>query len=150
MDFLPRYQTFETFPADPNRGLDTIPTFASFTKDVCNRRMVLNNESIYPGPKTTSLLLSGNGSTRLYARSLMIMPPLPDTTMPFNVMCLSGTLFTFVIGSWMNVLVRKTSEGVKRKLTKEEPEKSKLRKLLDSLKNKFFGSKRARNSEDDS
>ena len=150
MDFLPRYQPFETFPADPNRGLDTTPTFASFTKDVCNRKKDLNHQhadNIYPSQKATSLLFPTNGGTMLYARSLIIMPPLPDTTMPFNVLCLSGTLFTFVIGSLMNVLVRKTTASVKRKLTGEDPEKSKVRKLLDNLTNKILGVKKAGNSE---
>jgi hypothetical protein len=55
--------------------------------------------------------------------------------MPFNVISLSCTLWAFVLGSLLNILVRRGTESVKRELTGEK-EKRPLDKLKEKLKEK--------------
>jgi hypothetical protein len=56
--------------------------------------------------------------------------------MPFNVISLSCTLWAFVLGSLLNILVRRGTESVKRKLTGEK-EKRMIDKIRDKLKDKM-------------
>ena len=60
------------------------------------------------------------------------MPPVPDMSMPFNVISLSCTLWAFVLGSIINILVRRGTESVKRELTGE-----KEKRPIDRLKEKL-------------
>merc|ERR1711957_325829 len=72
-------------------------------------------------------------STTLYSPSLLLIPPVPDMSMPFNVISLSCTLWAFVLGSLLNILVRRGTESVKRELTGEK-EKRPLDKVKEKLK----------------
>ena len=38
---------------------------------------------------------------------VVVMPPIPDISIPFNVAGLVGTLYTLVMGATLNVLLRK-------------------------------------------
>merc|ERR1712087_44515 len=74
IDFDEVYLPFQKMPADPNRGIDLFPSRATFA-------------------------LGQYSHTTLYSDSLLIMPPVPDMSMPFNVISLSCTLWAFVLGS---------------------------------------------------
>jgi hypothetical protein len=65
----------------------------------------------------------------LYSQSVLLLMPLPDMSMPFNVLSLSCTLFAFIAGSLINVLVRRGTEHVKYQLDPSSKPKSKLDKL---------------------
>ena len=70
------------------------------------------------------------------------MPPVPDMSMPFNVISLTCTLYAFVVGSLANLLVRKSSSWAKKALHPEE-HKSTLQQLKEKLRSKsrLFGRK---------
>ena len=133
MEFEPQFLNFERFPADPNRGMDIPPAFVTFSESNCKENR-LSKFQYYDKLKATSKLYPlATDQSILYSNPLLIMPPLPDSTMPFNVVCLSSTLFAFVIGLFLNILVKKTNETVRCRLYNEEPEKSKLKKLVSAL-----------------
>lgn len=108
VDFDEAYLPFQKFPADANRGIDTFPSRAKFTV----------------GAPTT-----------LYSSSILLLPPVPDMSMPFNVISLSCTLWAFVLGSLLNILVRRATESVKTDFTGLR-EKRPIDKLKDKLKSK--------------
>jgi hypothetical protein len=112
VDYDEAYLPFQKFPADPNRGVDVYPSRATFTPITTS-----------PNPQL---------STTLYSSSLLILPPVPDMSMPFNVISLSCTLWAFVLGSLINILVRRSTESVKRELTGEK-EKRPIDKLKEKL-----------------
>jgi len=112
LDFEEVFLPFQKFPADANRGVDVFPSRATFTT-----------------------VMVPACSTTLYSPSLLLIPPVPDMSMPFNVISLSCTLWAFVLGSLLNILVRRGTESVKREFT-GETEKSKLTKLKERIKEK--------------
>ena len=118
LEYKPRFLSFEHFPSDPNRGIDVLPSTGVF---------FLPNTDV------------GDG-TRLYSSSVIIMPPVPDMSMPFNVISLACTLYAFIIGSLVNFLVRKGSQSITDAYKGRKPRnklsklKQKLRKKLQSLR----------------
>ena len=62
--------------------------------------------------------------------------PFVDGSMPFNVITLTSTFVAFVMGTVLNVLVRKAGEGVKEKRF-GKPEA--VRGWKDKLKDKLGG-----------
>jgi hypothetical protein len=77
---------------------------------------------------------TGAGSAQLFSQSVLLLTPLPDMSMPFNVLSLSCTLFAFIVGSLINVLVRRGTERVKYQLDPRSKPKSKLNKLKDKAR----------------
>jgi hypothetical protein len=59
----------------------------------------------------------GGATARLTTEGLLIDVPLPDFSMPFNVITLCSTLVAFFFGSMLNVVVRK---GRRREEEEEE------------------------------
>ena len=116
VDFDEAYLPFQKFPADANRGIDAFPSRAKFTIEAA-------------APIT------------LYSSSLLLLPPVPDMSMPFNVISLSCTLWAFVLGSLLNILVRRATESVKSDFTGEK-EKRPIDKLKEKLKDKIGRLKR--------
>lgn len=104
VEYDPVLLPFEHFPGDPNRGIELFPSMAVFSS------------SCLPDHKL-----------RLCSNSLLLMPPVPDMSMPFNVISLTCTLYAFLFGSLLNLLVRKSSERVQNTYKNKAPEKSKLR-----------------------
>lgn len=135
VDFEEAYLPFQKFPADANRGVDIFPSKATFTL-------------ISPSLETMS------PSVTIYSQSLVILPPVPDMSMPFNVISLSCTLWAFVLGSLLNTLVRRGTESVKRELTGEKEKrpidkvKEKLGKMREAMRRIIRGN-RAGNSKPD-
>jgi hypothetical protein len=116
VDFDEAYLPFQKFPADANRGIDAFPSRATFTIEAA-------------APIT------------LYSSSLLLLPPVPDMSMPFNVISLSCTLWAFVLGSLLNILVRRATESVKSDFTGER-EKRPIDKMKEKLKDKIGRLKR--------
>ena len=75
--------------------------------------------------------------------SVIVMPPVPDLSMPFNVVSLTCTLYAFIIGSLINLLVRKSSKKIADKYYNIQEEsklmkiKAKLWKLKAKVRAKF-------------
>jgi hypothetical protein len=115
LDYEPVLLPFQQFPADPNRGIELPPTIFVFEPECAT------------------------SPVKLYSSPLLLMPPVQDMSMPFNVISLTCTLYAFIIGSLANLLVRKSSEKVKRTLN-PETKKTKLQKLKERLREKLrFG-----------
>lgn len=113
IDFDEVHLPFLKFPADPNRGIDVFPSRAVF--------------------------MSGDDAadtTTLHSPSVLIIPPVPDMSMPFNVISLSCTLWAFVLGSLVNILVRRGTESIKREFT-GEVEKRPIIRIKDMLLSKI-------------
>jgi hypothetical protein len=115
IDFDEAYLPFQKFPADANRGVDIFPSVATFTPEM---------------PSASSK--AAPPSITLFTPSLLLLPPVPDMSMPFNVISLSCTLWAFVLGSLLNILVRRGTESMKRELTGEKEKRiiDKIRELL--------------------
>lgn len=94
LDYDPAFLSINSFPADANRGIELPPVLAIFEPSQCQ------------AAKEASI-----GTTvTLWSNPLLILPPLPDQSMPFNVLSLTGTLvYAFVIGSFLNLVIRKAS-----------------------------------------
>jgi hypothetical protein len=117
LDYDPKYLGFESFSSDPNRGFDLIPSIATFS---CNS----NGMSL---------------STSYFSNSLIIMPPVPDLSMPYNVISLFSTFCALIIGTIINITIKKSREKVRDQLngkvskSKKEAIKEKMRRLLSIL-----------------
>ena len=114
LEYKPRFLSFEHFPSDPNRGIDVLPSTGVFS---------LPNADV-------------NAGVRLYSSSIIIMPPVPDMSMPFNVISLACTLYAFIIGSLINFLVRKGSQSISDAYKGRKP-RNKLTKLKQKLRKKL-------------
>ena len=114
-DYDPRFLSIETFPGDPNRGFE-LPPVRVVVEPLCN---------------------TATGSFALFSESLLFLSPLPDASMPFNVLSLSCTLFAFVIGSILNLLVRRASEKIKFTLNPELQPKSKIQQIKERIRQKI-------------
>ena len=138
MQYTPRFSSFEHYPSDPNRGVDVLPSYGSF-------RFVGNSSADMVCPSGDSSNDTGAdcfsesedvGSVRLYTSSAIVMPPVPDMSMPFNVISLTCTLYAFIIGSMVNFLVRKSSQSVSDAYKGKKGE-SKMAKIKGKLKKKL-------------
>ena len=115
LEYKPRFLSFEHFPSDPNRGVDVLPSSGLF---------FLPNTGVSNG-------------IRLYSSSVIIMPPVPDMSMPFNVISLACTLYAFIVGSIGNFLVRKSSQSISDAYKGRKP-RNKLIKLKEKLRRKLL------------
>jgi len=117
MDYRPAFLSFEHFPGDANRGIEIPPAVATFV------------ETCGVAPTTPVVL---------YSNSLLLLSPVPDMSMPFNVLSMVCSLYAFFIGSLVNLLIRKSSERVQRIYNpSKEPPPSKLKQLLRKGKEKL-------------
>jgi hypothetical protein len=117
IDYDPVLLPFQRFPPDPNRGMELPPSWVVW-----------------------------NSTHTLYSPSLLLLPPVPDMSMPFNIISLTCTLYAFVIGSIINTIVRRGDEKVYFQLYPDERPKTtkeKVQEKLRSMKRKFFARKEA-------
>jgi hypothetical protein len=125
LDYEPALLPFQQFPADANRGIELPPTLFTFGNN--NDASTCTNSSSITATTT-------NTTTTLYSAPLLFMPPVPDMSMPFNVVSLTCTLYAFIVGSVANLLVRKASRRIQCKLLHPEKEhKSTLQRVKEKL-----------------
>ena len=111
LQFGPRFWSLDSIPGDPNRGIELPPLWVDFA----------------------------NGTVS--SNTVLLLAPLPDLSMPFNVLSLSCTLYAFIIGSTMSLLLRKASQSVQEELdpSKKPPSKIQVFKgKLTAFRNKLF------------
>ena len=121
LEYHPAFLSFETFPADPNRGFEVPPFSATFAA---------------PAECVSSSYPPEAGTATLYSSSVLLLTPVPDLSMPFNVLSLTCTLYALIIGAIFNLALRRASERVKYTLNPElEPPSWKNR--LPSWKNRL-------------
>ena len=132
IDYLLKYLSIEQFPPDPNRGIDVVPSFATFTAQSSDQDQFHSNFfSSRP-----------NLSIGLYSNSLLIMPPVPDMSMPFNVLTLTSSFYALIIGTLIKMTVQKSNEKIsdafkgKKKKTKFQIVIERFRTIRQRL---FFG-----------
>ncbi len=130
VDYNPRFLAFERFPADPNRGFDVPPSIASFS---CPLLETFTSAQAQAQVGQVPNIFR----TNVYSNALLIMPPVPDLSMPFNVISITSTLFALIIGTFINLLIHKSRESIKEKFDGNKNPKSKLGKLKDKLKAKI-------------
>lgn len=126
IDYEPMFLPFQLFPADPNRGFDIPPSFVFFTLHNC------------PSVSSISSVSSPNSSCNnpvfaLYSNSLLVMPPVPDMSMPFNVISLCGTCLAILVGTTINLIIKKSSQSVSDALQGVKS-KSPIQKLKEKVK----------------
>jgi hypothetical protein len=114
LDYQPAFLSFQEFPGDPNRGFEMAPAVVTMT---CSNMVP---------PSTT-----------LYSNALLILPPVPDMSMPFNVTSLTCSLYAYVFGGIVAMLVKKSSDKIRHALHPEEKPKSRLVKLKEKIRNKL-------------
>mmetsp|Transcript_14598 Transcript_14598/g.20823 ORF Transcript_14598/g.20823 Transcript_14598/m.20823 type:complete len:627 (+) Transcript_14598:133-2013(+) len=118
MDYLPRFLPFDKWSPVPNRGVDVTPSYATFT--------ILPALSMCATTKSSTFVQQPY-SFQLYSNSLILMPPVPDLSMPYNVIGLCGTFFAMIVGLILNHLVRKSTEKITSAL--DEKKKSFVQKI---------------------
>eukprot|EP00555_Chaetoceros_dichaeta_P007033 CAMPEP_0198259008 /NCGR_PEP_ID=MMETSP1447-20131203/8301_1 /TAXON_ID=420782 /ORGANISM="Chaetoceros dichaeta, Strain CCMP1751" /LENGTH=205 /DNA_ID=CAMNT_0043946283 /DNA_START=198 /DNA_END=815 /DNA_ORIENTATION=+ len=147
MDYQPRFYSFQSYPADPNRGIDIPPSYASFvlpssSSSSSSRRYGTSaascrsdDEGTIPPPQQDQPYHTPPlpRTIRVYSNALLLMPPVPDLSMPFNIVGLTGTFYACLIGVTLNLLLRKATTTMADEYKGIET-KSKLDKLKDKLK----------------
>mmetsp|Transcript_725 Transcript_725/g.1736 ORF Transcript_725/g.1736 Transcript_725/m.1736 type:complete len:687 (+) Transcript_725:143-2203(+) len=111
LEFDPAFLTIDDFPGDPNKGW-VIP------------------------PSRVTVVCEGSPSrtTIAYSNPLLLLPPVPDLSMPFNVVSLTCSLYAYLIGAIVTILVRKASEKMKYTLYPEMKPESKPERLRRRLR----------------
>jgi Gpi16 subunit, GPI transamidase component len=119
-DYEPSFLSHESFPGDANRGFELPPVQATF-------HVPVDSTNTCASPVFSV-------GTNLYSNALLILAPLPDMSMPFNVISLTCTLYAFVIGSLLNLLIKKVSVQLRSQL---DPDKAKPQGLIGWLRSKI-------------
>ena len=150
IDYTLSFSHIDDFGATPNRGIEIPASFASFVTN-CNDNDLLNNQctkEAYSTPPSWYRHQFDHTAhfVTVYSSPLIIMPPIPDMSMPFNVVSITSTFFAFVVGSLLNILVRKSSERITKSVSPPNPSaKERLKKRLivkfSSISHRFFPGK---------
>lgn len=129
LEYAPSFLTIDDFPGDPNRG------------------------RVLPPASVTVRCEGHSTDTIVYSNGLLLLPPVPDLSMPFNVISLTSSVYAYIIGAIITIIVRKGSEKIKYKMypdkkpvSKVTKLKTKLREKLGSVKEKLLGKKEIINS----
>lgn len=133
--FRQAFLALADFPPDPNRGFDIPGTVLSY---------------VIPGQKSQKCIMAGLAPSpmlgrglrgplpgrklRLYAEPLSVSMPLPDFSMPYNVITLSSTVFAYLFGSIMSSLL----QPVHVRPEEDDPARDLRRKRKAQLKNLTF------------
>jgi hypothetical protein len=171
MDYARSFRPFDDFGATPNRGIEIPASFATFSFPCDDEAEGEADNRMHFASGCCSKLDRGNCSppawynnphhlegpvvdyVTVYGAPLIIMPPIPDMSMPFNVISITSTFFVFVLGSLLNILVRKASERITKPLLLPS-NKPKSRTLKERIKEKlrrkfhFFLAKKKEGTEE--
>jgi hypothetical protein len=120
LEYDPSFLTLDDFPGDPNRGRELPPAHLSIQ---C--------------PQSPDQTSSYWNQVSVYSNTLLILPPVPDMSMPFNVISLTSSLYAYLIGTLVTILLRKASEKIKYKLYPNKKPESKLKKLKQRITDRF-------------
>lgn len=128
LDYEPAFLSIESFPGDANRGFEIPPVRARF-------RVALDGSDACQ----QVLELTHGDPIDLYSNALLVLAPMPDMSMPFNVISLTCTLYAFVVGSLVNLLVKKASAQIKSKIDPKNAVPDGLKARIKAKLNKLFG-----------
>lgn len=115
-----------------------------FDNGVHNTTTINDNSNHHQRRRDDAIVLL---QIELYSNSLLILTPLPDMSMPFNVLSFTCTLYAFVIGSLFNLLIKKANVSISQKLKKKKVDdddlnntrKNKLIQIVNYIRNKIKG-----------
>ena len=96
VEFEKVFLALEEHPPDANRGADVIPGVAYFL-----------NASDYRDPFGVIDIDDEEHVLKVQSESLLVPLPVPDFSMPYNVITLSSTVLAFYFGAMLNTLVRR-------------------------------------------
>eukprot|EP00934_Nitzschia_sp_Nitz4_P001040 Nitzschia sp. Nitz4//scaffold99_size76975//48689//50308//NITZ4_005579-RA/size76975-processed-gene-0.49-mRNA-1//-1//CDS//3329560859//1040//frame0 len=117
LDYQPAYLSLDDFPGDPNRGREIPPMVATLhcpsTSDFTFPSMFVSN-------------------------SVLILPPVPDMSMPFNVLSLTCSLYAYLVGTLVTLLIKRASERVRYTLEPHKKPKSKLAQIKERIQQTFL------------
>jgi len=119
LEYASVFLTIDDFPGDPNRGRVLPPARVTVR---CDPSIALEVQST---------------KTVVYSNGLLLLPPVPDLSMPFNVISLTSSLYAYIIGAIITILVRKGSEKIKYNMYPDKKPVRKLTKLKTKLREKF-------------
>jgi len=144
------FSTFFEYPPDPNRGFDVSPasilvedlsckinssdskTTTKTDTQSSTAKAIAMSRSLY---QASEISYKGQPSTHchkwvLYTNGLAILAPLPDFSMPYNVITLTCTVIAFFFGQAVKILVRRYGEVLKgKKFVSQRP----LAKVLEAV-----------------
>jgi Gpi16 subunit, GPI transamidase component len=106
LDYDPVFLSIDSFPGNANRGFEFPPAMASFQ---CGTTSTTRATTVH-----------------LYTDTQLVLSPLPDMSMPFNVISLTCTFYAFVVGSILNLAIKKASKHVKDQLNPDNTEPDSL------------------------
>jgi Gpi16 subunit, GPI transamidase component len=129
MEYEPTFLTLDDFPGDPNRG-QTVPP-GKVTK-WCPANVTYDHQHV--SPRNHEWVMS-----EFYSNAMLLIPPVPDLSMPFNVISLTSSFYAYIVGTLITVLIRKGSERIKYKMYPDKKPKSGLSKLRNKLSLLSFG-----------
>ena len=118
LDVSAAYLTMDDFPGDPNRGRELPPA---------------RLQCIAANAAATNANVASSNYYEVYSSSVVVLPPVPDMSMPFNVLSLTCSLFAYLIGSLLIVLIKKGSENIVYALHPEKKPKRPIEKLKEKL-----------------
>ena len=125
-DYRLAFPRMQEYPGDPNRGFEFPPVQAVF-EPLCTTKDI-------PGKESSS---SAYSSFTLYSDAMVILPPVPDMSMPFNVLAFVCGIYLFVVGNMINLAIRRSSDAIKYQYDPSSKPPNKLHLLRDKIKKKL-------------
>jgi Gpi16 subunit, GPI transamidase component len=115
LDYQAAFLSIDDFPGDPNRGRELPPAVVTL---VCRPPP---NPSQQSSPLANGVSNTTEGevvghSYSFFSNSVLIVPPVPDMSMPFNVLSLSCSMYAYLIGTIMTLLIKRSSTRVRYRL----------------------------------
>jgi len=142
LEYAPSFLTIDDFPGDPNRGRVLPPATVTVR---CDPLIQGIDASSKVAPTTPTVV---------YSNGLLLLPPVPDLSMPFNVISFTSSFYAYMIGAIATLLVRKASEKIKYTMYPDTKPDSKLKQLkeklrgkVDRVKSKLFGGTTSKTNE---
>jgi len=106
-EFEPKFLRIEDFTADVNRGIEWDAGIVTFEQgDEARGRKIWRG-----GGDILNNIITPPASVTLMSNTALFHAPPPDMSMPFNVITLSCTLVAFLVGTSLNIFVRKQSKA---------------------------------------
>eukprot|EP00941_MAST-03F_sp_MAST-3F-sp1_P001576 g1576.t1 len=97
----------DEFPPDPSRGIDLPPASVMVLKGYGREKRKCSDKHLKAESLEAVALGCNSGPVMLYTESPLLYMPMPDFSMPYNVITLSSTVVALLFGSFFNIFSRK-------------------------------------------
>eukprot|EP00897_Mesotaenium_endlicherianum_P005790 jgi/Mesen1/5239/ME000026S04533 len=114
VNFDKGYLYLNEYPADASRGLD-LPAAVVMIPGVHTGLPLGNSSKTADGVNPLLQLIETGSPLRVYTEASVVLLPLPDFSMPYNVITLTCTVLAMLFGSLLNTLRRRLSDPKKQK-----------------------------------